>query len=193
MAHFRRSRTPLSGPETAAAAFSDLVARNRPQLLHTATTLEHSPLAGEELLQGALARTWNCFDTTWDDGAFCAYVRVAMVNAQRSRWRRPLREDPHDQIERPGVLDVAQRRVDDADELERVLGQLSDRQRTVVVMRYYDDLSEAQTAKALSCSVGTVKSQTSRGIDRLRRLLEVTRGASSNTDDHPTGEFPALV
>jgi len=174
-------------------AFSDLVARNRPRLLQTATALEHGPLAGEELLQGALARTWNHFDPLWDDGAFCSYVRVAMVNAQRSRWRRPWREDPHEQVEGPDLLDDAQRQVDDADELERVLRQLSARQRTVVTMRYYDDLSEAQTAKALSCSVGTVKSQTSRGIDRLRRLLEVATTPGAATDDHPTGEFPALV
>jgi RNA polymerase sigma factor (sigma-70 family) len=114
-----------------------------------------------------------------------------MVNAQRSRWRRPLREDPHEQIEGLDRPDDPQRQVDDADELERVLRQLSARQRTVVTMRYYDDLSEAQTAKALSCSVGTIKSQTSRGIDRLRRLLEVT-GPAAGIDD-PTGEFPALV
>jgi len=193
MARFRRSRAPLSGPQAAAVSFSDLVARNRSRLLQAATALERGPLAGEELLQGALARTWNCFDPTWDDGAFCSYVRVAMVNAQRSRWRRPLREDPQELLDGPVLADDAQRQVDDADELERVLRQLSARQRTVVTMRYYDDLSEAQTAKALSCSVGTVKSQTSRGVDRLRRLLEVATTPVAATEDHPTGEFPALV
>ena len=99
MARFRRPRAPLSAPQADAVAFSDLVARNRTRLLRTAAVLEHGPLAGEELLQGALARTWNHFDPMWDDGAFCSYVRVSMVNAQRSRWRRPVREDPHEQVE----------------------------------------------------------------------------------------------
>jgi RNA polymerase sigma-70 factor (sigma-E family) len=185
MNRFRRLRPPPSGHEAATAAFSDLVRRHRRGLLRTAAGLEGGSAAGEELLQGALARTWNHFDTGWDDGAFVAYVRVAMVNARRSRWRRPLREYPHDVIERPALPDEAQRQVDDADQLDRALGRLSDRQRTVVVMRYYDDLSEQQTAQALACSVGTVKSQTSRAVARLRRVLEGT--------DDPTGEFPALV
>jgi RNA polymerase sigma-70 factor (sigma-E family) len=172
----------LSGPEATAAAYSDLLRRHRRRLLQTATGLEGGTVAGEELLQGALARTWNHFEPTWDDGAFVAYVRVAMVNAQRSRWRRPLREDPHDRIDHPGIAEDAQGRIDDADELDRALGQLSDRQRKVVVMRYYDDLSEQQTAQALSCSVGTVKSQTSRAISRLRRLLDPTRAGSPSAD-----------
>jgi RNA polymerase sigma factor (sigma-70 family) len=156
-------------------------------------------VAGEELLQGALARTWNHFEAGWDDAAFVSYVRVSMVNAQRSRWRRPLREDPHDYIEHPVWADDGQRRIDDADELDRVLDQLSDRQRKVVVMRYYNDLSEQQTAQALACSVGTVKSQTSRAVARLRRLLDATRPndhgdvPGRRMSDDSTGEFPALV
>lgn len=200
MSRFRRPAAHASGHDAAGAAFSELLDRHRKSLLRAATRMEGSRAAGEELLQGALARTWRRFDPAWDDTAFVGYVRVAMTNAQRSRWRRPLREDPAELIDRPAPLGTGEARVDDADELRRVLHRLPEPQRRVVVMRYYGDLSEQQTAQALSCSVGTVKSQTSRAVTRLRRLMESTRevanavtGEFPAVRDLPTGEHPALL
>jgi RNA polymerase sigma factor (sigma-70 family) len=64
-----------------------------------------------------------------------------------------------------------EKEVADRDEVVRALGELPDRMRAVLVLRFFDDLSEAATAEALGCGVGTVKSQTSRGLARLRELL----------------------
>ena len=154
-----------------AQAFSDMVGRHSAVLLHSASRLEGNRLAGEELLQGALVRTWDRFDPEWDDRTFIAYVRTAMTNAQRSRWRRPLREIPAGEPILTPVRDQPETRVDDADRLVRALRQLPVHQRTVVYLRYYDDLSEAQAAAVLGSNVGTVKSQTSRALARLRPLL----------------------
>lgn len=200
MSRFRRSPASATGHELAVARFSELLGRHRRGLLRAAERMEGSRAGGEELLQGALAGTWRHFDPGWDDGAFVGYVRVAMANAQRSRWRRPLREDPQELVERPAAADIAQARVDDADELGRALRHLPEPQRRVVMMRYYRDMSEQQTAQALSCSVGTVKSQTSRAVARLRRVLEGTREVANAVTgefpairDLPTGEHPALL
>ena len=68
--------------------------------------------------------------------------------------------------------------VGDADVLQRALSTLAPRQRAVVVLRVVDDLSEQDVADALGCSVGTVKSSLSRGLDRLREALTVNQGVS---------------
>lgn len=157
----------------AAVAFSDLVARHSPALLARAARLEGSQPAGEELLQAVLVRTWAHFNPAWDDPTFVAYVRAAMVNAQRSRWRRPVQEVPTAEPAPGPYGERAESRVDDADQLRRALRRLPAHQRNVVVLRFYDDLSEMQMAARLRTSVGTVKSQTSRALARLRPLLDV--------------------
>jgi RNA polymerase sigma-70 factor (sigma-E family) len=168
------ARTPAPVPGTdRSRAFSELVAAHSAELLRMATRLEGNRLAGEELLQSAMVRTWDHFDPEWTGPRFVAYLRTAMVNAQRSRWRRPYREIPGEMPPPAAVPDGAESRVDDADSLRRALHHLPSRQRTVVVLRYYDDLSESQAAQALNCNVGTVKSQTSRALARLRPLLDV--------------------
>jgi RNA polymerase sigma factor (sigma-70 family) len=74
--------------------------------------------------------------------------------------------------------------VDDRDQLLRLLRQLPPRQRTAIVLRYWEELSEAQVAQAMGCSAGTVKSVTSRG---LRRLREVSGLADHDGTPQPTG------
>lgn len=103
-----------------------------------------------------------------------AYVRRSVVNRLRSRWRRRYLERRHrdrrsgdDRGQRPFDEQVA-----DRDRFRAALAQLSARQRTAVVLRYYEDLSEAETAEVMSCAPGTVKSLTHRGLARLRPLLE---------------------
>ena len=100
------------------------------------------------------------------------YVRRTMTNAhissrRRSWWRElPMELRPDEVV---AADDTGQ--VDDRDMLRRGLRVLPARQRAVVVLRYYEDLSEADTAEALDCSVGTVKSLASRGLRRLRAVL----------------------
>jgi DNA-directed RNA polymerase specialized sigma24 family protein len=74
--------------------------------------------------------------------------------------------------------------VDQRDRVVRLLQLLPPRQRTAVVLRYWEELSEAEAAKAMNCSVGTVKAATSRGLRRLRELSEAAGGASAG---HPDG------
>ena len=100
------------------------------------------------------------------------YVRQILVNASVDRWRR-LKRRPEEPMRFPGGdPPVADRAVEiaDRDLLLRGLAALAARQRAVLVLRYFEDLTEAQIAEALGCSVGTVKSQAARALARLRQL-----------------------
>jgi RNA polymerase sigma factor (sigma-70 family) len=105
-----------------------------------------------------------------------AYVHRILVNCHRSAWRRHRgREQLVGRVpDRPDPDGPAWRPDGDPDReaaLEAALAQLPPRMRAVLVLRFYSDLSEQQTADALGCAVGTVKSQTSRGLARLRDAL----------------------
>lgn len=125
----------------------------------------------EDLVQEALARTavhWRRIETTSHPDA---YVRRILLNAARQRWRRrPDREHPIEAPAGQAVPDGAQDRAV-RDELITALRRLPPRQRAAIVLRYFEQLSEAETAEALDCSVGTVKSQTSRALVTLRRAM----------------------
>ena len=106
------------------------------------------------------------------------YLRRAVANQANSRLRRRYLE--RREASRRTGDDRGVRRVDDEaadrDTVWRAIQQLPDRQRQVVVLRYYEDLSEADTAEVLGISTGTVKSSLSRGLARLEQLLEDTAG-----------------
>jgi RNA polymerase sigma-70 factor (sigma-E family) len=145
-----------------------LVAERGNALLATAVLLTGSRAAGEDLLQAALERLMRSWDRVRTDRE--RYLRRTMyhlaIDAWRSRKRRPEVFAPH---EPPGAPDATDA-LDLRDALSQALAQLPPRQRTVLVLRYWEQLSEAETAEALGCSVGTVKSTTSRGLTRLREL-----------------------
>ena len=130
--------------------------------------------AAEDLLQNTLAKAYRHWDRVQAAGVVDAYVRRIMVNENNSRWRRLLRrnESPSSHvleiIDPPGIagLDPAE-----AIDLWRHVQGLPTQQRAAVVLRYYEDLTEAQTAQVLGCSVGTVKSHTSRAISALRTRM----------------------
>ncbi len=118
-----------------------------------------------DLVQDALVRTglrWSRVRAADPEG----YVRRIMVNTQISWWRRRRREQltasPPDRGYEPPAAD---------DSMWILLAGLPPRQRAVLVLRYYEDLSEVQIAAALGCSVGTVKSQAARAIGKLRAAL----------------------
>jgi RNA polymerase sigma-70 factor (sigma-E family) len=150
-------------------AFRAYVAARSPALLRTAYLLTGHRGDAEDLLQTALAKTYLAWDRIRDREAIDGYVRRVMVNTQTSLWRRK-------KVDEYATDAVPERRIDaDAtdvlalhDALWTALAGLPKRQRAMVVLRYYEDLTEAETADVLGVSVGTVKSTTSRALMKLR-------------------------
>ena len=157
--------------------FRTYVVGRSPALLRTAYLLTGSRADAEDLLQTALAKTYLSWDRIRDREALDGYVRRVMVNTQTSWWRRrKVDEQPVDVLpERGGGRDDAADR-DLHDALWTALAELPTRQRAMVVLRYYEDLSEAETARVMGVSVGTVKSTTSRALVRLRESAQLRTG-----------------
>jgi RNA polymerase sigma-70 factor (sigma-E family) len=138
------------------------------RLLRTAYLLVQDWAAAEDLTQAALVKAWLAWSRLDDDPE--AYVRKIIVTTHVSWWRRRWR---HRELttgqppERPQAASATDA-VDERDAVWRALGRLSPGQRAVVVLRYFEDMTEAQVAGILGCSAGTVKSQTSRALARLR-------------------------
>ncbi|HWL37984.1 MAG TPA: SigE family RNA polymerase sigma factor [Frankiaceae bacterium] len=141
-------------------------------LLHVAYLLTGDPRTAEDVVQTALARVfprWDRLDHT--AGNAHGYVLRTLVNCGRSSWRRNRREgipvaELPDRAGTEGTGEVIDRHV-----LVAALRQLPSRQRAALVLRYLEDMSEAQTADVMRCSAGSVKTHTSRGLKALRALL----------------------
>jgi len=157
-------------------AFTAFVAARGAALLRTAYLLTGDHQTGEDLVQTALAKTYAAWPRIRDKGAVEAYVRRTMVTTHTSWWRRhwrgetPTENPPDDESTDPT------REHDERDRIWRHLGRLSERQRAVVVLRFYEDLGEAETAALLGCSRGAVKSHTNRALARLREALAAEQG-----------------
>lgn len=148
------------------AGFSDFVAVRSVRLLRVAFLLTRDWARAEDLLQTALAKAWFGWDRIAADPE--PYVRRILVNTYASWWRRRWNaETPTERLPEESSLDPRDQ-LDDRDALWRALGRLPKRQRAVVVLRYFEDLSEAEVADALGCAVGTVKSQASKALAKLR-------------------------
>ena len=155
--------------EQAREDFRSYVAARSPALLRTAYMLSGNRADAEDLLQTALAKTYLAWDRIREREAVDGYVRRIMVNTQTSWWRkRKVDEYPTGELpEGPAGRDVTAD-LDLHDALWTALSGLPKRQRAMVVLRYYEDLSEAETAEVMGVSVGTVKSTTSRALAKLR-------------------------
>lgn len=156
-------------------SFEEFVQARSPRLFRTALLLAGQDRAvAEDLLQLALERAYRHWARVCRSGEPERYVQRILANASNDRWRQVARR-PERQL-RPGEADPLARDQSDAvaerDFLMRALATLPPRQRTVLVLRYFNDLSEAEIADALGCSAGTVKSQASRGLARLRDIAE---------------------
>jgi RNA polymerase sigma-70 factor (sigma-E family) len=156
--------------------FEEFAVGAMPGLLRFGHLLTGDPVRGEELVQQALVSSWLRWGAIRHDQPH-AYVRRAMVHAHTSWWRRSRREcalpQGYDAVARPEA-DFGER-----DRAFTALRQLPPRQRAVVVLRYYEDLSEAEIAEALGCSRGTVKSHTARAMKTLRTQLSADLEAST--------------
>ena len=145
------------------------------RLLRTAVLLTGDLSAAEDLVQEVYERVY----VRWRHirGAPEPYARKALTNLVANRWRSRGRRpevalaDQHDRPDFDGADGFAIR-----DQLLAALQDLPPRQRAVLVLRYYEDLTEVQTAEVLGCSVGTVKSQASRALGKLRLSTEPVEG-----------------
>ncbi|MDQ1699722.1 MAG: hypothetical protein QOG34_1585 [Frankiaceae bacterium] len=155
--------------------FDDFVVGRSATLLRTAVLLCSGDVhAGEDLLQNALLKVAMRWRAARDNPI--AYTRAALVNLAHDRHRR-LRRRP---AEAPlsatvDTLPAHQPEPEHAVERDAVVAALRElpaRQRVAVVLRYWEDLSVDETAHLMGCSTGTVKSNASRGLDRLRVLLD---------------------
>ncbi|ONH33397.1 hypothetical protein BL253_01620 [Pseudofrankia asymbiotica] len=150
-------------------------------LFRAAFVLTGQHAAAEDLVQETLARLLMVWSRVVAKGEPDAYAYRVMVNLHRRSWRRVLmRERPTARLpDRPGPDAFV--RSERLDQLSRALAELPTRQRSAVVLRHYVQLSEAETAAAMDCRVGTVKSLTSRGLARLRAAIEDPPAARDRT------------
>lgn len=165
--------------------FDEFVAARSTGLLRTAYLLTRDHALAEDLLQTALTKAWFAWDRIERDPE--PYVRKILVNTFSSWWRRKWNgehafEEPPEPAPSRGHHDQADQRHD----LWEAMGRLPRKQRAVVVLRFVEDLSEAETARLLGVSTGTVKSQTSKGLAKLRidpALVTADTETTSSTED----------
>lgn len=147
--------------------FEAFVSARYAALLRTAYLLTGDHHDAEDLLQQTLVKAVAAWARI--DGDPEPYVRTILVRQNVSRWRaRRWRELP---TQAPPDVAATDQDTDDRLALRHALGVLAPRQRAVIVLRYYEDLTESQTADALGIAVGTVKSQTRDALRRLRETL----------------------
>ena len=159
-------------------SFEEFVVARATVLLRTAWLLTGDRYLAEDLLQTALGKTWPHWSRIGASGmgAYEQYVRKVMLTTYVAWWRRrwngerPTADLPEPRGGQRTPTDAVALRSD----LLAALATLPRGQRAVVVLRYFDDLTEVQTAEALGCSVGTVKSQCAKGLAALRRSPSLT-------------------
>lgn len=149
------------------AQFTAFVSANYDRMLHIADLMIGSGSA-EDLLQNVLTRLYQRWDKV-DQAHLMQYVRAALANARTDRWRRLLsRQRSNTQPLAPQPTGDHAGAVVGRDAVQRALSGLTVRERAVVVLRYYEDLSEAEIARTLGIAPGTVKSTCSRALSKLR-------------------------
>lgn len=154
------------------AEFAIFMREAGPALLRTAWLLTGDHHRAQELTQASLVKTYVAWPRV-RRGEAPAYARRVLVNHRTDTWRSTRKEVTTDEVPEaaPGVARDATVTVDNRDLVVRLLRDLPEQQRKIVVLRYYTDLSEKATADALGISVGTVKSAASRGLAAVRRGL----------------------
>jgi RNA polymerase sigma-70 factor (sigma-E family) len=153
-----------------AAHFRQFIIDRSGALFRTAYLLTGDRHAAEDLVQSALARTAARWRGLRDPAAIEGYVRRAMYHEQVSRWRRRAKivelstaEQPD--VPRDGHADSADLRLT----MRAALARLTPRQRTMLVLRYFEDMSETEIARLLGVRVGSVRSQIYRSLERLKQ------------------------
>lgn len=166
----RRSERAPSGVHAGVSEpeFRDYVQARRRALLRMAYLLTRNEADAEDLVQSALAKTYLAAGRIEDRGALDGYVRRAIVNTHISWWRRRrLVELPTDELPDEPVADHAVSS-DLQATLRGAVDRLPGRMRAAIMLRYYDDMTEAEVAEILGISLGTVKSTVARAVAKLR-------------------------
>ena len=189
-----RSAAPGTGTVTVAdrrqtrdADFAAYLAARQPSLLRTAYLLTGNRHDAEDLVQVAFAKLYLSWDKVRSQGSIDGYVRRILVNEHNSLWRRAWKKREHTADD--AVLHAHEQPHHDTPDdgvgtaLWDVVQTLPRRARAVVVLRYYEELSEAETAAVLGISVGTVKSQTSRALAALRERAPQTLNPRASEED----------
>ena len=157
--------------------FASLFADKAPQLRRTAYLLCGDWNRAEDLVQTAFVKTFAARRRIAETGATEGYLRRTLVNAYidggKRRWRKEIPHAHHampDGSTAPDSNEVSDTRL----MLQAALAAVPPRQRAVLVLRFFEDLSIEETADVLGCAIGTVKSNTARGLDALRAQLALT-------------------
>jgi RNA polymerase sigma-70 factor (ECF subfamily) len=152
--------------------FRQFVTARTPSLLRTSYLLVGGDWAlAEDLLQVALTKTYLSWGRIRDRGALDAYVRATLATTATSWWRRKWLGERPTEVLPEGAFDDGSSQVDERDALWSLVRSLPARQRAVLVLRFYEDMSEADVARTLGIAQGTVKSTTSRALAALRVQL----------------------
>ena len=171
------------------AEFASFMARSTPSLARTAWLLCGDTHVAEELVQQALMKTYLAWPKA-RQGEPLAYARRILANLRIDRWRRHRREvlmasDTLPDRSGTGLSQTDQHA--ERDRLTRALRTLPIKQRRIVVLRHLEGLTEREVADAAGVSIGTVKSTASRGIARLREVLQAEDAAdAARTTATPT-------
>ena len=161
--------TPAGRRAARDADFAAYLQARQASVLRTAYLLTGDRHTAEDLVQTAFAKLYLSWDRVRDQGSIDGYLRRIVVNEHNSLWRRPWKKREHATDEVPEPTPT----LDEYDDgrsaaLWALVQSLPKKARAVLVLRYYEELSEAETAEILGVSVGTVKSQTSRALAALR-------------------------
>ena len=163
------------------ADFAAYMAARQPSLLRTAYLLTGDRHTAEDLVQTAFAKLYLSWDRVQRREMVDGYVRRILVNEHNSLWRRAFKRREVVSDEVPETRAPADRHDDgESAALWAFVQTLPRKQRAVIVLRYYEDLSEAEIAETLGISVGTVKSQASRALAAMR----------SRVHEHPSITHP---
>ena len=148
--------------------FSGYMAARQPAMLRLAYLLTGETATAEDLVQVAFAKLYRSWHRVRSREALDSYLRRIVLNEHHSMWRRPWRrrEQMTETLPETPVHDTYDEGL--ADSLWQLVQQLPPRQRSVIVLRYYEQLSEAEIARTLGISPGTVKSQASKALATLR-------------------------
>lgn len=149
---------------------AELYARYAPEALRLAYLLTGDATLAEDLAQDAFVRVAGRLLHLRDPAGFQAYLRTTILNLARSHFRRRAVERRFAERQ-SGQRPAAPADLSDRDEMRTALLTLPLRQRTAIVLRYYEDLSEAQTAQLMRCRPQAVKSLVSRAMTSLRRSI----------------------
>jgi RNA polymerase sigma-70 factor (sigma-E family) len=183
--------------------FDRFVTDTADALLRAASLITWDAAEGEDLVQECLFRVARRWPRVRNMDHPAAYARTVLVHLALDEGKRRSRRRSELHASAAGRLNAREDdaavgvfgRVETSADLMRALGELPPRQRVALVLRFFEDLSEAEAADAMGCSVGTVKSTTSRALERLRSVVERpaattngTGGASAPTQAIPTNE-----